>query len=263
MLRKLILVNLLYAVPLLAICQNTDLESKKETTIVKTLAIDVVSVEDSLYLYSILNKEYGIALYANLNYRLGGDSLRHDKKGYAARGWVEDCYPSGKLIHRGYYSDGCLKIYKNFYPSGITERSFKTIDNISSTMERYYLDGILASKILYKRGIPIKGEDYYPDGNLKYMEEFDKTLDYYLARKSFYPNGKLQELLLLVKEPKRLYEHKKYNDAGVLIESGKTIYSETNYDYQKIGKWVIYDDAGNPIKEKNYEKGKITKEKTL
>jgi len=263
MIRKFSFAYLLFTFSVVGICQSVNQGHKETSTIVKSAVILQVTAEDSIFLISIMNKEYGLVLYADLNYRLGGDSLRHDKKGYAARGWIEDHYPSGKLLHRGYYSDGYLKMYKNYFPNGVTERSYKTIDHIRSAMERFYQDGTLKSKVQYKGGIPIKGEDYYPSGRLEYMDEFHKTLDYFLVRKSFYPNGQIKESLLLIKEPKRLYDHRKYNDTGILLESGKTVYSETSYNYQKIGKWVFYDDAGKPIKEKTYENGRMTKEKSF
>ena len=60
-----------------------------------------------------------------------------------------------------------------------------------------------------------------------------------------------------------LYENKKYNVAGVLVEKGEMIYSEIVYDYQKIGKWIIYDNTGKPIKEETYDKGKLKKAKSI
>ena len=263
MIRKCTLFILLSAICLLGICQSLQEEHRKSAADGRIADKYGSPADDSIFLASILNEEYGFILYENLNYRLGGDSTRHDKKGYAARGWVEDYFPSGKLLHRGYYSDGCLKIYKNYFPDGITERSYKTIDHLRSTMERYYQNGTLKSNVLYKGGVPTKWEDYYPNGKLEYMEEFNKTLDYYIVRKSFYPNGKLHETLQLVKETKRLYEHKKFNDVGVLVEKGKMIYSEIVYDYQKIGKWIIYNDTGKPIKEETYDNGRLNKEKSF
>ena len=263
MIRKFTFAYLLFTFSVVGICQSLNPEQNETSTIVKSAVVHQVEVEDSIFLISILDNDYGLILYADLNFRLGGDSLRHDKKGYAARGWIEDYYPSGKLLHRGYYSDGFLKVYKNYFPNGITERSYKTIDHKGSTMERFYQDGRLRSMVQYKGGIPIRGEDYYPSGQMEYIEEFHKTLDFFLVRKSFYTNGQIKESLLLIKEPNRLYDHRKYNDTGILLESGKTVYSEIIYDYQKIGKWIFYDNFGKPIKEKIYENGRMIKTKSF
>jgi len=219
--------------------------------------------QDSVYFESIVDPEYGINLYENLNYRLGGDSTRMDKKGYAARGWIEDKYPGGGTLHKGYYTDGHLKIYKNHYPDGTVERSFRTMDNYRSSMETYYPDGKLKSRVLYSEGVPLKWEDFYPSGRLEYTEEFNKTLDYYLAKKSFHANGKPNESLLLIKESKRLYESKQYSDTGILVQEGKIVFNEVEFDYRKIGKWSIYDTSGKLVKEQFYVDGKLDKEKSL
>jgi len=218
---------------------------------------------DSLFFQRIVDPEFGINVYENLNYRLGGDSSRMDKKGYAARGWLEDHYPSGTILHKGYYSDGHLKIYKNHYPDGTVERSYRTVDNYKSSMEIFYADGTLKSRVTYSEGVPLKWDDFYPSGKLEYTEEFNKTLDYYLAKKSFHANGALDESLLMVKESKRLYESKQFSDSGMLVEEGKMIFNEQEFDYRKIGKWSIYDNSGKLVKQQYYVDGKLDKEKSL
>ena len=231
-----------------------------------TAAEDVVVLQpaaDSIFFAAIVDPEYGIDVYENLNYRLGGDSSRMDGKGYAARGWIEDYYPGGRVLHRGYYTDGHLKIYKNHYPDGTVERSYRTLDNYRSSMEIYYTDGTLRSRVLYSEGIPLKWEDFYPSGKLAYTEEFNKTLDYYLAKKSFHDNGVLDESLLLVKESKRLYESKRYSNTGMLVQEGRIVFNQDEFDYQKIGKWSIYDPSGKLVKEQYYVDGKLNKEKSL
>ena len=218
---------------------------------------------DSIFFAAIMDPEYGIVLYENLNYRLGGDSSRMDKKGYAARGWIEDYYPGGNLLHKGYYTDGHLKIYKNHFPNGTVERTYRTMDNYRSTMEIYYVNGTLKSRVEYQEGIPIKWEDFYPTGKLEYTEEFNRTLDYYLEKKSFHVNGVLDESLLLIKESKLLYESKQYSDAGILVEEGKIVFNDQEFDYRKIGKWSVYDSTGKLTKEQYYVDGILNKEKSL
>ena len=214
----------------------------------------------SLFYASMIDDKYGITIYEALNYRLGGDSIRHDRKGYASRGWLEDYYPNGKLLHRGYYSEGQLKIYKNYYPDGRLERSYRTLDNYRSSVEKYYSNGILKSRVLYKEGYVLKWEDYYTSGKLEYLEEFHKSLDYYLVKKSFYENGQLESLLEL--NPKKMtYISQEYFENGILKEEGKIIFNTTMYDYEKLGKWVIFDQNGKLLKEEFYEKGVLSKEK--
>jgi len=263
MIRKFILSVFFSLTFILGICQDLKEKHKKKAALEGETEKHLSSYDDSTFFLSILNDAYGLNLYENLNYRLGGDSIRHDKKGYATRGWVEDYYPSGSLLHRGYYSDGYLKVYKNYFPNGITERSYKTIDHNRSAMELYYYSGTLKSIVIYNGGIPIKWEDYYPSGKLEYFEEFNKSLDYYIIRESFFPGGTVKESLKLIKESQRLYEIKKFNIGGVLIEDGRMFYSEIVYAYQKTGKWTIYNETGNPIKEEIYDKGRLKKSKSL
>lgn len=218
---------------------------------------------DSLFFIAISDPEFGIVLYENLNYRLGGDSTRMDRKGYAARGWIEDNYPGGNLLHRGYYTDGHLKIYKNHFADGTLERSYRTLDNHRSSMVIYYTDGKLKSRVMYQEGVPIVWEDFYPTGKLEYMEEFNKTLDYYLTKKSFHKNGALDESLLLVKESKLLYESRQFSDNGILLLEGKVVFNSVDFDYRKIGKWSVYNSTGKLVKEQYYVDGKLNKEKSL
>ena len=236
-------------------------ENLEMATALQVKALNPVS--DSLFYITVVDPQYGINIYENLNYRLGGDSSRTDEKGYASRGWIEDYYPGGSILHRGYYTGGHLKVYKNHYPDGTVERSYRTMDNYRSSMEIFYADGTLKSRVLYSEGVPMKWEDFYPSGKLEYTEEFNKTLDYYVAKKSFHTNGKLDESLLLVKESKRLYESKKFRDSGMLEKEGKVVFNESQFDYRKIGKWSIYDTAGRLVKEQFYVDGVLDKEKSL
>ena len=218
---------------------------------------------DSIFYDAIMDPEHGIVLYENLNYRLGGDSTRMDRKGYAARGWIQDTYPGGAILHKGYYTDGHLKIYKNHFPDGTIERSYRTLDNHRSSMEIFYEDGTLKSRVMYQEGVPLVWEDYYPTGKLEYMEEFNKTLDYYLEKKSFHSNGTLDESLMLVKESKLLYESRQFNDTGILVLEGKVVFNSEEFDYRKIGKWSVYNPTGKLVKEQYYVDGKLNKEKSL
>ena len=62
----------------------------------------------------IVDPDYGIIRYNKLVQSIGGDSLRYTKDGYNAQGWQEDFYVSGKTLHKGYYVDGSIKIFKNY-----------------------------------------------------------------------------------------------------------------------------------------------------
>ncbi|HOP45048.1 MAG TPA: hypothetical protein PLA11_16115, partial [Flavobacteriales bacterium] len=75
----------------------------------------------------IADATLAIVAYDDYNPRIGGEAVRMGANGPCI-GWVEDHYPDGVLQHKGYYDDGRLVIYKNYYPDGTLEREFRAID---------------------------------------------------------------------------------------------------------------------------------------
>ena len=210
---------------------------------------------ETLEFTDIYDSAYGINIYDALNMGIGGDSVRNDGKGYAAQGWVEDFYPNGQTLHKGYYIDGQLKAYKNFFPNGQLEREFKMTDLNRSGMTVYYQDGKVRSNIVYVGSNVVKEEDYYASGQLEYIEEYDKKGEYYMQRKFYNPNGKPTSTLEITNEKKKIYSSKEYYDNGNLKEEGTTIYNESIGDYQKDGKWKFYNEDGSLKEEKAFAKG--------
>ena len=212
------------------------------------------------YDVAIIDSVFGIKMYEKLNYLLGGDSIRNCK-GYACSGWVEDYWKNGLLLHKGYYVDGKLKIYQNYYPNGQLERAFRTIDDYRSTMKQYYADGTLKSEAKFFRTNPMKWEDYYANGQLEYYEEYDKSGEYYIAQRSYTEDGHPVALLELTDKKKLLYTSKEYYDYGKIKEEGEIKYNPDMLDYQKTGKWMVYDEQGELIKDEFYINGTLNKEK--
>lgn len=198
----------------------------------------------------VVDPDYGITMYEKLNFQTGGDSIRNDKKGYACQGWIEDHYEGGALLHKGYYEDGHLKIYKNFFESGNVERSFKVTDLKRCNMQIFYPDGKMKSDIIYYEGNPQIWTDYYPNGQIEYTEENSKNMDYLILRKSYLQDGKPQELFELVDPKKKIYSKKEYYENGNIKAEGAMIFNRSVVDYQKDGIWKIYDEKGNMKNEK-------------
>lgn len=204
---------------------------------------------------------YGITMYEKMNFSLGGDSVRYDKKGYSASGWYEDYYEGGALLHKGYYAEGALKTYQNFYSNGQLERIFKS-DYNKSNMKIYYSDGKMRADIDYSGGNVIKETDYYPNGQMEFIEEYNK--DGLFVRNNFYTeNGKPTSTLELTDAKKLQYEKKEYFENGNIREAGKMLYNKGAGDYQKEGKWLVYNESGKAISEVIYSKGEIASEKKL
>ena len=198
----------------------------------------------------VVDPVYGITMYEKLNAKTGGDSVRHDRKGYACQEWVTDVYESGKILHKGYYEEGQLKIYKNYYENGTVERSFKQIDFKRCNMQIFYPDGKLKSEITYYDGAPQIWTDYYPNGQIEFYEENTKDMENLVSRKSYAENGKPQELFELTDEKKKRYSKKEYYENGKIKAEGPMKYSPSMLDYQKDGVWTVYDENGKATKEK-------------
>jgi len=238
------------------------------TTILLTLAITVVSfsqndLESQIerppeFTADIVDETYGITYYEPYNMALNGDSVRLDK-GYAVNGWIEDHYVDGKLLHRGYYIEGQLKIYKNYYPNGNIEREFTNIDNFRSKATLYYPDGTIKSQIKYMEGYPKLWIDYHPNGKMAYYEEYHRSLIYHIAKRSYYENGQPSSLMELTNKKKLTYTQTDYYPDGAIKVKGYLVYNKAIYDYQRDKTWVYYNQDGSEEKEEHYRDGKLVK----
>ncbi|PCJ23603.1 MAG: hypothetical protein COA97_11330 [Flavobacteriales bacterium] len=211
----------------------------------------------------VVDEKYGITLYAKLNMMLGGDTVRNDKNGYAANGYIEDYYTTGQLFHKGFYVDGQLKVYKNYYPNGIVERNFRMVDLKKSKMDIYYDDGIPKSKIVYIGNEAMKWEDYYPNGTLEFIEVYNKSIQYYIEKANYFEDGTPENTLVLEHKKKLLYTQTYFHANGQIKELGQMKYNRSEFDYQNIGTWKRFDENGKPTKEIKYASGQIQSEKDL
>ena len=202
----------------------------------------------------VIDPVYGIKMYEKLNFATGGDSVRNDKRGYACQGWIQDTYLSGAIIHKGYYEDGHLTTYKNFYENGIVERSFKALDFKRSNLQVFYPDGKLKSNVVYYETAPQLWQDFYNNGQVEYEEESSKKLEFLMMRRSFAEDGKPQEIFEIVDPKKRIYTKKEYYENGNIKSEGTMRYNPSALDYQKIGTWKEYDENGK-VTEENWVNG--------
>lgn len=210
---------------------------------------------DTLKFEVVYDSAYGIRIYEPLNMITSGDSVRSDAKGYAVQGWIQDYYRNGQVLHKGFYIDGQLKVYKNFFPDGSVEREFRMTDLSKSTLTIYYHDKKIRSNIIFLNKSTLKEEDYFPSGQLEYIEEYDRRIEYYIQRKFFSESGKPTSTLELVDNKKKVYSCKEYYDNGNLKEEGSMIYNKNLSDYQKDGKWKFYNEDGSVKEEKIFAKG--------
>lgn len=211
---------------------------------------------------AVLDNTYGITMYNKFNARLGGDSVRNCK-GYACSDFVEDYYTTGQLLHKGYYLDGQVTSYKNWYPNGNLERNFRVIDANKSKETLYYSDGTKKSEITYMGDFAVEWQDYYPNGVLEYDEKYHPSNEFYLNKNSYYNNGQPQSTLELDNKKKLIYIKTEYYPDGKIKEQGEVLYNKAIFDYQKYGTWIYNDENGVLKKQETYTNGKVTKEKTF
>lgn len=204
-----------------------------------------------------VDAEYGIIMYNNLIAAAGGDSLRYTKDGYNTQGWQEDFYVSGKTIHKGYYVDGSIKVFKNYYENGQVERNFTSTDPRRSKLEIFYEDGKPRSKVEYFEGNTQNQYDFYRNGLPEFVEENDKEVQFLYKRNSYYENGTPASTFELIDKKSKKYIKKEYYENGRVKEEGNMFLRKEMGDYLKEGTWMYYDEKGKVIKTEKYYKGEL------
>ncbi len=199
----------------------------------------------------IVDSAEGIMMYNKLVESIGGDSIKYNKAGYNLQGWNEDYYLNGKLLHRGYYVDGKVIVFKNFFENGQCERTVVNPDPLRCNIDVYYEDGKQRKQVSYYNGLPQKKYDFYSNGQPKYAEENEKDMQYLTLKKSWYSNGQMENALELTDIKNKKYNSKTFYSTGQVKEEGSMILSGTGKEYLKDGTWFFYDNAG---KKKTIEK---------
>ncbi|GIV28339.1 MAG: hypothetical protein KatS3mg027_2153 [Bacteroidia bacterium] len=200
----------------------------------------------------VVDAEYGIVIYNKLVPCMGGDSIRYNKVGYNAQSWQEDYYASGKLLHRGFYIDGQIKVFKNYWENGNLERELIAVDNLRCKLLTYYPNGQMRSEVMYYEGMEIKQKDFFENGSIELDEEIDKKEGFIIKRIINYSDSKPKVVMELIDKKLKLYSYKEYYENGNVKEEGNLNYRKDMNDYVKNGVWKFYDEQGNLVKSVNY-----------
>jgi antitoxin component YwqK of YwqJK toxin-antitoxin module len=206
----------------------------------------------------IIDPEKGITLYDNLNANLGGKNVRYDEDNNLVQGWVEDYYENGAVLHRGYYLDGQLRTFKNFYDNGKLERRYKSSNWRRSKMKTYFSTGEVRSKIAYYKNKQQKTETFYVNGKQQDIEQKNRFAQYYIMTKSFFEDGKVKSVFQLVDKTNFTYNKTEYYANGAVREQGAMKYDTAKNVYLKEGHWKRFDESGKVIAEQTFAAGKPT-----
>jgi len=200
--------------------------------------------------------------YDNLCTIMGGDSVRMSNT-QKATGYFKDNYPDGNIRHKGYYDQGkIVTVFTNYYENGQIERTFRAKTDKKGTLEVFYPTGAMLSHVEWVDGESLLWEDYYPQGQVEFSEEYNKGLEYYLYMRFYYEDGRPQILFELTDEKTRAYTYKEFYPNGQLKESGSKMYNEALNDYPMEGKWLYYDESGKLTLEEEYTHGQLINDKS-
>ncbi len=201
------------------------------------------------------NVEEPMLYYERFNAFTMGDSVRLCNK-RPCNGIQKDFWENGIIKHKAYYQNGRITNgYENYFDNEQLERKFTIINASSAELVVYYKDGTLRSKVEYRRKNAIKWADYYPNGNLEFIEEYDNSMEYYIKYNFYFMNGTPQSTLELVDKNERIYTAKVYYKNGQLKEEGFRQLNMAAGDYVRIGEWKYYDEQGKLIETHNFHKG--------
>ncbi len=200
----------------------------------------------------VIDSVHGIDIYERLNFRLSSDSVRNCK-GYACNGLIKDFYDDGNVIHQGFYVDGQLNNYTNYYPNGKVERTFKIIDDFKSIMTLFYSSGTVKSIHKFDNIAFYYWEDFYPNGQQSYLMEMSSDMEYPNAKKHWAENGQLLGEIVIENKKDLTFQQNDYHADGTSKIKGHLIYEQKLHSHTKHGKWEYYDEQGKLVKTEVYE----------
>jgi len=194
--------------------------------------------------------------YGHYTKALGGDSVRLCGA-VPCSGQVQDHYPDGSVLHKGYYEYGRLLVFKNFHPDGTVERDFKALDAIKCVQRTWHPNGQLRSEARYADGVAFEYKDYYVDGVLRYAEERHRKEPYFIRMDLFAGDGKPVSTLALVDKGLIEFEQREYHPGGTLRTVGRARYDRTRMDTRRVGTWQHFDAAGTLVREEDHIDGRV------
>ncbi len=205
---------------------------------------------------SLLGQSEPIDAYEPLVRALGGDSIRRCD-GQPCNGYMEDHYADGVLKHRGYYQDGHLLVYRNYWPNALLEREYQVTSNTRSSLATFHPNGQPRTTTVYVKGEQRSYSEHYVNGQLRYAEERHTDLPVYTRMDLFAPDGRPISTLELVDKKRVVMAQKEYWPNGLIRCEGRSQYDRQQGDSQRIGEWVYNDESGQALRKESYVGGKV------
>ena len=202
----------------------------------------------------VLDSTEGILIYNKMMSVIKEEYILIKKNGYEVKGWNEEYYDSGQLLHISYYRDGRLVLFKNFYESGQCEHNVAYTDTLNCTIDVYFENGSIKNQIAFYSGMPKKLTDFFPNGLPKNNIEYDKDQQCVYSKRNWYVNAELQSELVMLDKAGKKYFEKVFYPNGQIKEEGELIYIRESREYLKTGTWATYESSG---KKKHSEKFKV------
>lgn len=212
--------------------------------IMKTLSMLIISstllaqTKSFVTYEEVSSKESGITYYDQFIIKRDNPVVRVNDKGKPINGMVIDKYKTGGVVHRGFYQDGKLTYFVNYYPNGNLERVYKQLDPKKSRVKVFYASGGVKSDVLYIHNAALKWKDYYENGQLSFYEEFNKDFSCHVLKVSYYQNGKIESKLERVKKYK--FVQTEFFESGKLKSKGELRYNRFTFDYEEVGNWLYF-----------------------
>jgi hypothetical protein len=203
------------------------------------------------------SEEYGIVLYDQYADFNASPNIRKTSDGNPLDGKKEDYSSNNLLIHKGYYQDGKLRNYTNYFQNESIERQYKYKTEGTGDLIIFYLNGYTKSVQKYANHEAYHWEDYYENGQLAYVESKNKKSGIpQLIQENSYKGTLVSSIEISDNKALKYIQTINFPN-GNISEQGELTFIEELADFRKDGRWVTYNTKQQVTSEIIYLKGEF------
>lgn len=199
--------------------------------------------------------DYGILLYDQYANFQKDPKVRKGADGAPINGKKEDFSANNLLLHKGFYQDGKLRGYTNYFQNESIEREYKYKTDGTGDLSVFYLNGYTRSVQKYYNFEVYHWEDYYENGQLAFLEVKGKKTGVPELREEINYQGITISKIELSDSKNKKYIQTINWANGKIAEQGELFYNEDLQDYRKDGRWVTYNQSEEATSQIIYQKG--------